>query len=154
MGQWGYRARQRGCVHWHCCTHTPIAWVIISKQSRYCRKTVALLLPAVLQLSEGFADDHACACSGHQPLHPCLPGLGWPGTAAAPPPRSARSPPFVTACSACVCNSREPAFGMATVPGRPAGPRTETYWGFKPRSGVIRDDKLRAFEIRVEYSHV
>ena len=37
--------------------------------------TAALLLPAVLQLSEGFADDHACACSGHQPLHPCLPEL-------------------------------------------------------------------------------
>ena len=36
---------------------------------------VALLLPAVLQLSEGFVNDHACACSGHQPLHPCLPGL-------------------------------------------------------------------------------
>ena len=67
-----------------------------------------LLLPAVLQLAEGFAADHACACSDLQPLRPCPAGLDSPGTAAAPLLRSARSLPFVTACSACTALASPP----------------------------------------------
>ena len=38
-------------------------------------RPAALLLLALLQLAKGFGADHACACSGNQPLRPCPPGL-------------------------------------------------------------------------------